>query len=271
MAHDFRPSIVVVTFNQVKVLGIMLESLLLYTDPSLAHDVSVICQSADDSTRALVGGQISYSFWSRGIKFHADFLSSNIGCAAGWNHGIRTSVGDPVIILNDDIVMSPGWLRNLLSFLEKNPKSLPSCHVLDHPDYGRLFEYNKPEWEKQSMGIMELEKGVTEEGMQGPAMCLTRSILGEVGLFDEGYWKVAYEDADYVVRAEKLGRPPMITHSSVVFHYGGTTQSYVSGTQGSEHLARNRARFENKWQVNLSGSICNRSIFWRNGVRVVAV
>jgi len=260
-------SLAIVTLNQKPYLRKCLDSISRYTDFDLVEDVIVVDNGSTDGTGESVASFIKEKGDLTNWRYHN--TGANIGCSAGWNTGIRCTKGDPILVLNDDIIVSPNWLSNLLSFAKENPKALVSCHVLDHPDYGKLFEENDLEWGSQASAIMKREWDVSEIGMQGPAMCLSRELIEDVGLYDEGYKKVAYEDCDYVVRVTKKDRPSLIAHRSVVFHYGGTTQSYISRSEGSAHLVHNRAYFQRKWNVNLDNAICNRSIFWREGVRVL--
>jgi len=45
----------------------------------------------------------------------------NLGFAAGNNQGIAASVGDYILLMNNDIVVTPGWLDRLIRCAEKDP------------------------------------------------------------------------------------------------------------------------------------------------------
>src|SRR3989454_9118686 len=46
--------------------------------------------------------------------------ANNLGCAKAWNQGVQASKGDVIGILNNDIVVTSGWLPALLRFMEES-------------------------------------------------------------------------------------------------------------------------------------------------------
>jgi hypothetical protein len=58
------------------------------------------------------------------------------GVYAAYNHGVEASAGDVVVMLNSDMVPSPGWLRIMLEEFE--PTDLLSPWLVEpfHPKYG---------------------------------------------------------------------------------------------------------------------------------------
>jgi hypothetical protein len=250
-------SLVIVTYNQFPHLQRCLDSILKYT--SHPYELIIVNQNSTDGTKDYLD-----SFKNKHTKFVGLIHNSNnTGCSAGWNQGIKAATGDPVIVLNDDIVLSPNWMKNALEFKDKYPKDLFSIHVLDRPEVRNLVENDIEGWERHATSIMEREKDVIEEGFQGCGIGLSRDLLNAVGLFDEGYIKVSYEDVDFCHRVYLAGRKAQITHSSLMYHYGGVTQSYVASREGQGHLSHNRNYFEKKFNINLDGAMCNRSIMWK--------
>src|SRR5688572_3695855 len=43
----------------------------------------------------------------------------NLGCAKAWNQGVQASRGTVGGIQDNDIVVTPGWLRDLLMFMNR--------------------------------------------------------------------------------------------------------------------------------------------------------
>jgi GT2 family glycosyltransferase len=157
-------------------------------------------------------------------------------------------------------------MRNLLEFRDKYPKDLFSAHVLpDSTDVRIIAETNPEEWERYCTSVVDKERHEIEEGFHGCCIGIPRDLLNAVGLFDEGFYKVAWEDVDYCHRVFKAGRKTQITHSSVIWHYGGVTQSYIGTREGHGHVHQNRMYFEKKWGIDTSNGICNRSIIWTRG------
>ena len=46
---------------------------------------------------------------------------SNLGFAKANNHGAQMAQGDYLVLLNNDTIVTPGWLHKLLGHLQKNP------------------------------------------------------------------------------------------------------------------------------------------------------
>ena len=44
--------------------------------------------------------------------------ATNLGCAKAWNQGVRAATGQVIGILNNDIIVTPGWLEGLLLYME---------------------------------------------------------------------------------------------------------------------------------------------------------
>ena len=60
----------------------------------------------------------------------------NLGCAKAWNQGVRASRGEVVGILNNDIVVTMGWLSALLSFMDRTGCGIVSPAMREGPlDY----------------------------------------------------------------------------------------------------------------------------------------
>src|SRR6185369_6908531 len=43
---------------------------------------------------------------------------ANLGCAGAWNQGVRETSSEWVVILNNDVIVSSGWLTGLLAAAE---------------------------------------------------------------------------------------------------------------------------------------------------------
>jgi GT2 family glycosyltransferase len=191
----------------------------------------------------------------------------NLGAPKAWNQIIADaeSAGhdDIVYILNNDVILGKNWLSNLNTFFANHPEAgVVSSHVVDglykaediHADHDKWFEWTENYCKDTGSKI--------DEGAHFCAFGITKECLKKVGIFDEGYIKTSYEDADYTLRTEIEGLKVLTTYNSVIFHYGGVTQSMMTAQSGNEFQRINRAYFEHKFGVYLEGSICSRSVFW---------
>jgi GT2 family glycosyltransferase len=193
---------------------------------------------------------------------------TNLGAPTAWNQIIDDAVNigfdDVVYILNNDVILGYNWLSNLNKFLLNHPEAgVVSSHVVDglykaediHADHEKWFEWTRNYYKDKGDKV--------DEGAHFCAFGITKECLEQVGTFDTGFVKTAYEDADYTLRTEKSGLKVLTTYNSVIFHYGGVTQTFMTEHDGGNEFQRmNRHYFEAKHGVSLDGSICSRSIFW---------
>jgi len=194
------------------------------------------------------------------------------------NAGIRQSRGRFFVIMNSDVVVSKGWLGNMVKHMETEHR-LASCGVLSNCDRGWLHGApNKPNYpmrlEKAGIELkpgMKLEemaphldelyefmeasnkrnKGKFEpqEWVAAYATIFARSAINEVGLFDTQF-KNGCEDLDLCMRLGKAGFPCGQSIDSFVFHFGGVSrgayQEEDKASYDAEDLA-NHIILKQKW------------------------
>ena len=209
-------------------------------------------------------------------------LDQNYGCARSFNEVFKTSSEDDyVLLINNDIVVTPNWLLNLAKYMEAHPEvGICSPHPIDNhvneDTKFRWFGYNKDSYDRAGMVdegwfnyARAIEDGPDEEldGFHGSAFCVTPECRRSVGFFDEQFLKGCYEDLDYNYRSIKAGFLSKVTSKSVIFHLGGTTQHHVTVNEGgSGYREINRQKFERKWGINTVGLICSRALLWDNSI-----
>jgi len=173
-------------------------------------------------------------------------LGRNMGFAAAANAGIRAAHGDWVAVLNNDTEVSPSWLRECASGIERHPEAaFLACRIMDIRARERVF----------SAGDCFLRAGVgyrrgqelpdrDEYGVEcavfsacGCAALYRKAVLERIGLFDERFF--AYlEDVDLGLRLRAAGHCGWYLPSAVVYHHGGAT----SGGEFSSLAVRLRTR-----------------------------
>ncbi len=102
-----RTSVIIVHYNGLDMLRRCLASVLA-SDARDAEVIVVDNASLDRCSEALQGEFPSVRFVPSG---------SNLGSAGGWNVGARAASCDFLAFLNDDVVVTPGWLGPLVGRL----------------------------------------------------------------------------------------------------------------------------------------------------------
>lgn len=167
----------------------------------------------------------------------------NLGFAGGNNVGLdfirRNELAEYVWILNNDILVAPDSLTELMREARANPS---------HGGVGAtLFKYTTPEevesvagglfpaWKGLSIPLKRMEYADARNGGSRPVldyltagcMLVPTQVLRTVGLFDESYFMYA-EDVDYSLRLRRAGLSLGFAPLAKVWHKGGGTIGHRS-------------------------------------------
>lgn len=177
---------------------------------------------------------------------------SNIGFGAGNNVAIRQSDGDFIVLVNPDVIVSPNFIANLLA-----PFSDPAIGVvgskLHYPD-GNIIQHAggyliSPRALPMHFGVGEVDHGQYETAREveyviGAAIAFRRSMLDEIGLFDEGFF-LFFEEVDLCFRARAAGWKVRYEPSAVATHIESATVGKRSFFY-YQQLHKGRLRFVTK-------------------------
>ena len=171
----------------------------------------------------------------------------NEGFARANNQAFAIARGEWVFLLNNDAVLQPDALAELMRFVEGKPQAgMLACRVVryDLPNYfdsvGLLFYPDgtcRPRgWEEKDLGQYDRPDEVIAP--HGCAAAFRRVVLEETGGFDEVFF--AYlEDLDLGMRAQMLGWTCWYVPTAVARHRKSMTAGNYSKFK-AYHVERNR-------------------------------
>lgn len=244
-------TLVMPVYNRLEYTRRCLESVFRHTD--VPYDLVVVDNGSRDGTGAFLAGLGRPS--PRLERLEVVTNPANAGVAPAWNQGIRAArPGRPVALLNNDVVVTPGWLRAVLGFLAEHPEAgIAGPHVTDGPELPAGYDA----W---AAGYVAENRGRVDDGFHGCCFLLTPEVIDRVGAFDERFQVGIWEDVDYCHRARLAGFSPKVTHRAVVHHFGNRTISEVAAEQAGRNLYReNMDRFTEKWGIQLGNYTVSRS------------
>jgi GT2 family glycosyltransferase len=216
-------AVLIVCHNGRAYLRECVESVLASDDGPIDRRIVVVDNASTDGSAALL----------RGVFRQVDLLLSfeNLGFCGGNNLGwayirrIWPNV-DYVALLNQDTIVTSGWLRELASFLETHPLAASAPpKILLHPQTDKLntagnvshflgFGFTTG-WNQTDAGQFDEIRPIGFAS--GAAMLLRAAPLREVGLLDDTYF--AYlEDADLSWKLRQLGYQAWYIPKSVIYH-----------------------------------------------------
>ncbi|HTL56544.1 MAG TPA: glycosyltransferase family 2 protein [Candidatus Limnocylindrales bacterium] len=180
--------------------------------------------------------------------------STNAGFAAGNNQALAQAKGTILILLNNDTIVSDGWLDNLIRWLRQpqigmvGPVTNRTCNEaqIDAPyriyrDFKRFAGEYTRQHDRQGNEIPML-------AMFCAAM--RREVFEQVGPLDEEFELGMFEDDDYAHRLRAEGWKLFCADDVFVHHFGqGSLGELCTTGEYDAVLATNRRRFEEKWQL----------------------
>lgn len=161
-------------------------------------------------------------------------FQTNTGFSPAVNAGIRAARGEFIALVNNDTVSEPNWIEELVKALDAQQElGSVGCKMLAYDDHS-LLDGAGDGYRRGGLpgriGHREKDLGQFDAprmilGACGGAALYRRSMLKDIGLFDEDYF--AYlEDVDIALRAQSRGYKCLYVPSAVIYHLGcGTTGS----------------------------------------------
>lgn len=231
-----RSTIVIPNYNGIEYLENCLSSILADTAGHPARILVIDDGSTDGSAEAAEAMD--------GVEVIR--MGKNTGFCGAVNAGIMASDTPYVILLNNDLTVAAGFVKAMEDALERDKKAFSAgaqMRMMREPDridsagdyycaLGWAYDYGKG---KKVSGRYTKPRKIF--AACGGAAIYRRSILNEIGLFDERHF--AYlEDVDIGYRARIYGYHNLYAPDALVYHAG-------SGASGSKY---------NAFKVNLSSA-----------------
>ncbi|OGD93356.1 hypothetical protein A2697_03375 [Candidatus Curtissbacteria bacterium RIFCSPHIGHO2_01_FULL_41_44] len=152
-------------------------------------------------------------------------LKSAIGLPPSLNLGIKKSQGKYIFIGNDDIVLEKNSILGMVDYLEKNKE----VGVVG----GKVFYKDKPKKLTDSasgfnfyLGDIKKPKSQSEIlWLQSCSIMIPKSVFDKIGLFDEGFYPLYFDDFDFCLRVKKANLKLAHLPDAIFWHgWGKTTE-----------------------------------------------
>jgi len=231
-------SLVIALYNQLEYTKRCLASIESCT--KLPYEIILVDNGSQDGT-----AQFAMTLPHRAI-----LNEKNLGCAKAWNQGIRVSRGNVVGILNNDIVVTPGWMEELLAFMDRTGHGIVSPAARE----GAL-DYDVNRYAEEFTARC---RPATRSEIYGACFLVRREMFDRIGLFDEGFSYGGCEDVDFLWRAKQAGFTAGMTGSALIHHFVMVTQDAIKSSETRGYPKANLAHFETKWKRSVRGHWANR-------------
>lgn len=194
-------------YNQVEYTRRCIDS-LIDTGIDRARIVAVDNGSADGTRRYLESLNLGECKFNKG----------NLGCGVAWNQGALAFQAEWTVVMNNDVVVTPGWLAALIDCARERRLKIVCPAMIE----GAL-DYDLIAFAKDAASRM---KGSLRPGdRHAVCMVVHASVWMDIGYFRAVPKLFGFEDTLFFDEVRKSGIPVGMTGASWLHHFGSVTQS----------------------------------------------
>lgn len=239
-------SIVIPVYNQLPFTLACIDALVAH-QTRYTFEILVGDDASNDATEAALATPI------RGVR-HVRH-PQNLGFVRNCNETARHARGRYVLFLNNDTLVLPRWLDELVGTLDANPDIGLAGSKLVYPDgrlqecgaivwrdgsawnYGRLDDPRRPEY-----GYLR-----DVDYVSGASIALPRRLWLELGGFDELFVPAYAEDADLAFRVRAAGWRTVVQPLSQLLHFEGISSGTDLGSGAKAYQVQNLRKLHDRW------------------------
>jgi len=240
-------SIIILTFNALQYTKKCVRSIQQHT--VYPYEIIFVDNASTDGTA---------KYLRKIVRKHDNFSlienKENKGFAAGNNQGMAVARGDYILLMNNDVVVTPGWLDRMISCAEKSPDIGmvgPVSNYVSGPQLVDDVKYNT----SSLAGLNEFAAKRAEKysgrsrrilRVVGFCMLTKRAVVDKIGGLDSRYGLGNFEDDDFSLRAALAGFGSCIAEDCFIHHFGNRT--FIGAKiDYRESLLKNWEIFKEKW------------------------
>ena len=171
-------------------------------------------------------------------------LEKNQGYVGAVNHGLEKTSAQFVVVMNNDTLVYPGWLTEMICVAQKDP----------------AIGLVNPQWEvpKRFRGRLDLyvarhvvsQRGrfIETDWVRGFCYLTKRCVIEKIGGLDEDFAPAYYDDWDYSLRAQAAGYRCVCALGAFVFHIKNATYAACAQQGQTSTLLEAKGRlFYERW------------------------
>ncbi len=171
------------------------------------------------------------------------FNRVNEGFARGMNRGLAASNAPFVCVMNNDLVVTDGWLTEMIKVAQSD-----TSIGLVNPSSNN-FGLRPP----KGISLERFAEGLAGESGRwtemnacvGFCMLIKKEVIDKIGRFDDEFGYAYFEDTDYSRRAQAAGYKCVLAKGCYVFHEEGKSGRFLKSKKGT--FDRSAGIFEKRW------------------------
>jgi GT2 family glycosyltransferase len=243
-------SIVIPVYNHFQDTVVCLESIARWTSGP-GFEVIVVDDGSTDKTPELLD-RVKGLVTIRNDR--------NLGFIGSCNRGAAAARGDYLVFLNNDTVVSPGWLEALANTFQEMPGTGLVGAKLVYPD-GRLQEaggliwrdasgWNYGKYDDPDHPRYNFAREV--DYCSGACVMVPRALFVQCGGFDPHYAPAYYEDVDLAFKIRHAGHKVVYQPLASIAHHEGLTSGRSTTSGPKSHQPLNQSKLLHRWHDRLA-------------------
>lgn len=240
-------TIIVLSFNKLDLTKMCVESILKRTRYSGDWQLLVVDNGSTDGTRDYLIGLARDE-----PKVEIQLNNRNLGFSAGLNSGLRNVTTEYVTLLNNDVIVTDGWLFGLIRHLRRDSSLFavgPVTNSIGNEAQVAVTYDSLEQMPNAAAHYTDKRPRTTLSATTLAFFCiaLPMSVVHRVGLLDERFGVGYFEDDDYCRRIEQAGGRVAIAEDVFVHHEHSATFESLQAQVRSDLFKRNKRLYEEKW------------------------
>ena len=249
-------AIVMLAHNGVEFTRHALESILCAQ--SLPQEMFLVDNCSDDETPALIR-DIAPKFESAGISFTTWRNAENLGCSLARNQAWEKVASKYTVFMdNDAAVCSADWLDVLSAHFEADSRLALLGPKIIYPFKPHCIQSAGVSFNRAGR-VSFLGRGTPRdnprfakygerEALISACWLMRTDLRSSIGMLDELYHPVQYEDLDLCLRARFAGMKVCYTPDVEIYHFEGMTTASVGQAEYASNIARNSLKFKQAYR-----------------------
>jgi GT2 family glycosyltransferase len=242
-------SIIIPIYGKIEFTIRCLKSISLNL-PKCTFEIIVIDDSSPDNSLSILK-------FVKGIKIFKN--STNKGFIYSCNFGARKAKGKYLYFLNNDTLVTPGWLDHLVQTFKNFPGTGLAGSKLLYPN-GRLQEaggiiwkdgsaWNFGRYQDPNDPVFNYAREV--DYCSGASIMIPKVIFNKMKGFDSYYSPAYCEDSDLALRLRDRGYRVIYQPFSIVIHFEGITSGKDINSGAKSYQVFNLQKQYNRWKQRL--------------------
>ena len=235
-------SIIIPSSSRHDLLAICLDSIVKHSN---GVETVVVLNGADSVLKGVTKGYESKYSFIKAIEI--DRKGYTVAC----NEGAKVATGKVLVFLNDDTIVSPGWLGRMNQHfipngIIRNPGMVGPVSNFAAGIQNQRVTYDVKNFDKYADKYYSVNRGksVKTAFLSGFCMMIKKDVFEEVGGLDEDFNPGSFDDNDLVLRLINKGYDAVVAADVFIHHFGSQTVSQM----GFNTLS-NVFKFHKKWKI----------------------